>query len=223
MHGGPLKSNAISVTRPTWRAILARMLPRSVAEHLRELRTLSGAERGAHVSMTLRRLVTRRVSVPPGLTADSSVLFVCHGNIIRSALAEALYRRHAASLWSAPTRVRSAGLSAKAGRGADARAVAAGRSLGVDLESHHAQPLTAALADDADVIFVMDRLNEAKLIARFPNARGKVRRLGAWSTAGGSDVIADPYAHDGAAVVAAAEQIDRATAVLAALVNETRR
>ncbi len=223
MHRGPLKSNATVVMAPTWRAVVARVLPRGVAEHVRELRTLSGAERLAYVSMTLRRLVAGRVSLPPGSTTDSSVLFVCYGNIIRSALAEALYRRHAASFSSTPPRVRSAGLSAKPGREADPRAFEAGRSLGVDLASHRAQPLTQALVDDAHVIFVMDRLNEAQVLARFPNARGKLRRLGTLALAEGSDVIADPYTEDVAAVVAAAERIDRATAILASLLNEARR
>ena len=223
MHRGPLKSNATSVTRPTWRAIAVRVLPRGMAEHLRELRTLSGAERLAHVSVTLRRLVAGRVRLPGGSTSDSSVLFVCHGNIIRSALAEALYRRHAASFSSPPPRVRSAGLSVKPGRAADPRALAAGHSLGVDLSSHRPQPLTQALVDDAHVIFVMDRLNEAQVLARFRNARGKLRRLGTLALADGSDVIADPYVQDVTAVVAAAERIDRATAILAALLNEARR
>jgi protein-tyrosine phosphatase len=173
--------------------------------------------------MTLRRLVARRASLPRGSTTDSSVLFVCYGNIIRSALAEALYRRHAASFSSAAPRVQSAGLSAKPGRSADPRALAAGQSLGVDLTSHRAQPLTQALVDDAHVIFVMDRLNEAKVLARFPSARGKLCRLGTLALANGSDVIPDPYVQDAAAVDAAAERIDRATAMLASLLNATRR
>jgi protein-tyrosine phosphatase len=110
-------------------------------------------------------------------------------------------------------------LSAKPGREADARAVAAGRALGVDLESHRAQPLTQALIDEADIIFIMDRLNEAKLLARFPTARGKLRRLGALAKDGRSDLIEDPYAHDTTHVAAAAMRIDRATAALAALLN----
>jgi protein-tyrosine-phosphatase len=88
---------------------------------------------------------------------------------------------------------------------------------------HRAQPLTQALVDDAHVIFVMDRLNEAKVLVRFPNARGKLRRLGTLALDGGSDVIADPYVDDTAAVAIVAERIDRATAKLALLLNEARR
>jgi protein-tyrosine phosphatase len=218
MHDTPLKSNAAGAPRAVWRRIAARFLPRVVVDHVRELRTLSSAERRAHVSVTVRRLV-RHPRLPHGTSSKSAVLFVCYGNIIRSALAEGLYRRHSAELGTVHVRVRSAGLSAKPGREADARAVAAGRALGVDLESHRAQPLTQALIDEADIIFIMDRLNEAKLLARFPTARGKLRRLGALAKDGRSDLIEDPYAHDTTHVAAAAMRIDRATAALAALLN----
>lgn len=218
MHETPLKSNAVSAPRAGWRRIAARFLPRVVVDHVRELRTLSSAERRAHVSVTVRRLV-HHPRLPHGTSSESAVLFVCYGNIIRSALAERLYRRHSADLGASHVRVRSAGLSAKPGREADARAIAAGHALAVDLESHRAQPLTQALVDEADVIFIMDRLNEAKLLARFPTARGKLRRLGALAKDGHSDLIEDPYAHDTTHVAAAAMRIDRATAALAAILN----
>jgi protein-tyrosine phosphatase len=219
MHDTPLKSNAAGTPRGGWRQIAARLLPRVVIDHARELRTLSSTERRAHVASTMRRLVSRRAGLPRDVTSESAVLFVCYGNIIRSALAEALYRRHSAEAGAGPARVRSAGLSAKLGREADSRAIAAGRALGANLESHRAQPLTKALVDEADVIFIMDRLNEAKLLARFPSARAKVRRLGALAKEGNSDLIEDPYVHDATHVAAAAMRIDRATAALAAILN----
>jgi len=66
------------------------------------------------------------------------------------------------------------------------------------------------------VIYVMDRLNEAKLLARFPDAAPKLRRLGALALADDGDVIADPYVLDAEAVVAVARRIDRATRALVA-------
>jgi protein-tyrosine-phosphatase len=154
------------------------------------------------------------------LDARSTVLFVCYGNIIRSALAAELTRHHGDAMGASFERVVSAGMAAKAGREADARAVAAGRSLGVDLGGHRAQPLTRALVDEASLIFVMDRLNEAQLLARFPDARKKLRRLGALAVTDGADIIDDPYVLDAAAVAAVAARIDRATH---ALVREIAR
>jgi len=203
--------------------VAQRVLPARVQEHLRELRGLSGAERRAHVGATLRRLVGTPAAVPPSLAPSDVVVFVCHGNIIRSALAEALTRHHAAAAGVRCDQVVSAGMSARPGREADPRAVAAGRELGVDLAAHRAQPLTGALADRASVIYVMDRLNEAKLLARYPQASSKIRRLGALATTEEGDVIADPYVLDAAAVAAVAKRIDRATrAIVAELARRAR-
>jgi len=202
----PLKSEP-----PRWKRLVKRLVPARLQEHLRELRELSSAERRAHLGATLRRFASTQATVPPSLDASGSILFVCYGNIIRSALAAALTRRHAAALDITFDRVRSAGLAARAGREADARAVAAGRALGVDLTSHRAQPVDRALVDDAAVIYVMDRMNEAQLLARFPDAAPKLRRLGALAMTEDGDVIEDPYVLDAAAVAAVAERIDRAT------------
>jgi low molecular weight protein-tyrosine phosphatase len=202
----PLKSQS-----PRWKRWARQLVPSRVQAHLRELRELSGRERRVHLATTLRRLASTPAPVPSSLDEHGTILFVCYGNIIRSALAAALMRRHALDLGLGVDRVRSAGLSAKAGREADPRAVAAGHTLGVDLREHRAQPLTREMVDEAAVIFVMDRLNEAKLLARFPHAAGRLRRLGALAVSDEGDIIADPYVLDAAAVADAAQRIDRAT------------
>ena len=206
MRIDPLKSEP-----SRWKRWAKRLLPSRVQEHLRELRELSGRERRAHVATTLRRFASTPAPVPSSLDERGTILFVCYGNIIRSALAAALTRRHGLESGIPVDRVHSAGLAAKAGREADPRAVAAGRTLGVDLRDHRAQPLTREMVDEATVIFVMDRLNEARLLARCPDAAGRLRRLGALAVSGDGDIIPDPYVLDAAAVVAAAERIDRAT------------
>lgn len=215
MRKDPLKSAS-----SRWKRLAQRLLPPRVQEHLRELRELSAAERRAHLGMTLRRFTAARAPIPPEVGGSGTILFVCHGNIIRSALAGALARHHSGTLANDFPRVTSAGLAARPGREADARAVAAGRALGVDLSAHRAQALTRELVDEAAVIFVMDRLNEAQLLARFPDATRKLRRLGALAVMGDDDVIADPYVLDADAVSAVAVRIDRA---VRALVEELAR
>lgn len=210
-----MQSEALKSTSASLKALLLGTLPRSMQELLRELRSLSGRERRAHLRTAVHRLAARPDAIPASLQAGDSVLFVCYGNIIRSALAEALFRRHGTARGLDCARLRSAGLAARPGRGADPRAVDAGYALGVDLSAHRARPLSPDLVAEADVIYVMDRLNEAQVVARFPEARRKVRRLGALMQTNRSDVIADPYVLDAAAVAAVAARIDRATQVLA--------
>lgn len=212
MHNDALKPNA---TASRLKRLVGTLLPASVVEHLRELRELSGPERRAHLRNTLRRVAGRKPAVPKTLRPSDTVVFVCHGNIIRSALAAGLMQRHAAELGLPVDGVISAGVAARPGREADPRAVAAGHALGVDLRTHRAQPLTNEILDAAAVVYVMDRLNEAKLLARFPSAHTKLCRLGALAEAEGDDVIADPYVLDAAAVAAVASRIDRATRALA--------
>ena len=210
MTAEPLKANT-----PRWKKLARQLLPSRLQERIREFRELSTPARRAHVRTAVKRLLGRPAPIPPTLRSSDTILFVCHGNIIRSALAAELTRHHAKALGLTCDGVVSGGVFAKAGREADARAVAAGANLGIDLSTHRAQPLTPPLIESASVIYVMDRLNEAELLARFPKAESKLRRLGAVGTGDRDDVIADPYVLDAAAVTAVAERIDRATRLLA--------
>lgn len=202
---GAATVTAPAVRRRSW---LARVIPRTLRERLRPAaampwplrlvflaRWLSGAPRRRRVPVPVRRL-----------------LFVCHGNIIRSALAEALWRREAAAL-GLPVVVSSAGLHAKPGKPPDPRAVAAAGAVGVSLTGHAARPVSPDDVRAADLVLVMDYANDAELIARYPGAWRKVRLLGAFE--GSEAVIPDPYARDAPAVQAAADRVARAVRALA--------
>jgi protein-tyrosine phosphatase len=122
-----------------------------------------------------------------------SLLFVCSGNIIRSPLASVLLRQH---LRDAGAIINSAGLLAKTGAQADPTAVIAARELGIALDDHRSSALTAKMVEENDVIIVMDHLNEAVLLTRFPQAAPKTLLLGACCVASGRSKpkeILDPY------------------------------
>jgi protein-tyrosine-phosphatase/predicted ATP-grasp superfamily ATP-dependent carboligase len=109
-----------------------------------------------------------------------SILFVCWGNKIRSPMAEALLLKY---LSKAPCRdrivVSSAGLLSELETRADERARIVAREFGVSLDDHRPRHLTRALIEQADVIFVMDNLNEARMRVSYPSAMEKVCYLGA--------------------------------------------
>jgi protein-tyrosine-phosphatase len=108
-----------------------------------------------------------------------SVLFICHGNIIRSVFAQKQFEKQ---MLTSPICARSAGLFAKEGKAADPRAIEAARLLyDLDLSSHSASPLTSKHVGEADAIFVMDRRNEAQLLERFPGAAQRVFLLAQFS------------------------------------------
>ena len=180
------------------KSAVRRVVPKRAAGHVRRWRSLQRPARRVYA----RRLAARSLgpasrrgrAIDPGVR---SIVFVCHGNIMRSAFAEGLLRRELGA--DATVRVVSAGMRAKAGRPADPRAVAAAAELGVSLDRHRAQPMSAALARESDLIVVMDALNESELLAAFPEAGGKVVLAG--ELAGSPDrsalEIADPYTGTG--------------------------
>jgi protein-tyrosine-phosphatase/predicted ATP-grasp superfamily ATP-dependent carboligase len=116
-----------------------------------------------------------------------SVVFICHGNIMRSPMAEAMFRAAAPHI-----RVESAGTFAVPGRNADARAARVATEFGFSLERHHAQPLSQEMIDAADLLVVMDYVNYIVLTDRFPEAARKTILLGSLER-GAALEIGDPY------------------------------
>ena len=110
-----------------------------------------------------------------------SFLFVCFGNLMRSPMAEALFRQAISDadlrgIWCA-----SAGLHAIAGNEAHPWALMASQEIGLPLGNHRAQPVTADLVTQADAIFAMDFQNKAELLARFPEFESKILMLSAYA------------------------------------------
>jgi protein-tyrosine-phosphatase/predicted ATP-grasp superfamily ATP-dependent carboligase len=156
-----------------------------------------------------------KLRFPPrfdGRKAVGSVLFVCHGNIIRSAMAAEYFRTLVNGI-----EVLSAGLHAKPGKPADPRAVQLAPDFGVSLEHHRASLLDDTMIDQADAIFVMDHINEAKLLAAFPRAAAKLHLLG------GSTEIPDPYTGSIEDVRKCYEQLTGCVHKLADQLSSTRR
>src|SRR5579885_335754 len=201
-----------AIVRAMIQTAARRALPSRLLQKLRVYRSLEGDLARVYARCQIRRAL---FPVPTTLPGDvRSVLFVCHGNIIRSPMAEALLRRSCAVL------ARSAGLQASNGRAADPRAIRIAPEFGVSLDRHAAAPLTEDLVREADVIFVMDGLNEARLLERFPAVRGKVRLLGAFAPqAMGDCEIPDPYEGREQDVRDCYRILERCVAAVAAQIN----
>ena len=127
-------------------------------------------------------------------TNTHSVLFVCFGNIMRSPMAEVLFRKAAREARLTDVESCSSGLHAIPGNKAHPWALTASAEMGVPLTDHRARLLTPELVDRADVIFVMDFQNKAEFLASYPPAKDKVLLLSEFSegpTRGRE--IPDPY------------------------------
>jgi len=127
-----------------------------------------------------------------------SFVFVCHGNIMRSAMAEFLIRQALQEMGlEQQVHVSSAGMHACAGREAHIWAQQSSADLGVSLAEHRAKPLTKEMMDDADCILAMDFQNKAELLALYPESREKIYMLSAYSEGPWQyREIPDPYLGD---------------------------
>ena len=115
----------------------------------------------------------------------NNILCVCTGNICRSPLAEGLIRQ---ALPQAS--VSSAGIGAVEGGSMPPHAQAIADREELPLDNHRGRQITSVIANNADVILVMEKAQRDWVCERFPQTRGKVFLLSHWST--GKDT-ADPF------------------------------
>ena len=163
-------------------------------------RTRLGPEAGRiYSSLSVRDVLGIRGAnqqlVPP---SARSFLFVCYGNIMRSAMAEFLMRRALIQAGvEEPVRIVSAGMHASAGREAHPWAQEAAAELGISLAEHRAKPVTQELIEQADCVFAMDFQNKAELLTLYPDAKEKIYMLSAYAE-GPTQYreISDPYLGD---------------------------
>jgi protein-tyrosine phosphatase len=132
--------------------------------------------------------------------ADSrSFLFVCFGNIMRSAMAEALMRAAIRDdgIGEDQIQVASVGLHATAGREAHPWALKAAAEFGISLVEHRATVLTSEAVAQADCILAMDLQNKAELLALYPDAKDKICMMSAYADGPWKNrEIPDPYLTD---------------------------
>jgi protein-tyrosine-phosphatase len=174
-------------------AALRGLLPASVRRWRFLLATLAPAESRALLAEWWRIRNGRRTDWRVPLRGSRRVTFVCHGNIIRSPFAESAFR----VLARVPgLEVRSAGVAATPGGPPDPRAVVSAGERGAPIAGHRAAPLDPLLVEESDTIFVMDRLNLARVLARHPRTAGRVFLLAGCEEGGrvGFAEIHDPVA-----------------------------
>ena len=157
-----------------------------------------GLSQISRITGTLRHhYLIRKLSSPAerqriqhALTSAHRILFVCYGNINRSALAEALATHETAEQ---NIEFRSAGFHPVEGRPADSTMQQIAASRGIDLSSSSSTILDADLAGWADVIFVMETGHLERIEQLSSTLRGKTFLLGSLTPADGDPEIDDPF------------------------------
>ncbi|MGR2738764.1 low molecular weight protein-tyrosine-phosphatase [Billgrantia sp. Q4P2] len=117
-----------------------------------------------------------------------SILVVCRGNVCRSPVAAAMLQQRLPHC-----RVSSAGLTALVGQGVEPSARALAEAAGLDVSGHLARQLVLQHLASADLVLVMSDEQRRLVAERWPQAIGKVMRLGHWLAQGDGCDIPDPY------------------------------
>jgi RpiB/LacA/LacB family sugar-phosphate isomerase len=100
-----------------------------------------------------------------------TVLFICTGNVCRSPMAEALFRR--AAQGRGEFRALSAGIGAMDNQPPTPHSVAAMRELGIDISTQRSRMLTGDLVRQADFIFGMTHGHVDTIALMYPQAAEK--------------------------------------------------
>jgi protein-tyrosine phosphatase len=188
-----------SIILRTAKALYNGLIPFRLQTQIKTIRNLDKFERMLYAVMTFRGFSKKpQIRRTKNTQKPYRILFLCHGNIIRSPMAEAIFNKDASTKGLENLRAESAGIYAKQGHGADPRAVTAAQELGLCLKDHRARPINQEMVEKADAIFVMDYLNEAGLLGKFPKAWKKLYMLGSFTTGEKREKIEieDPYNGD---------------------------
>jgi protein-tyrosine-phosphatase len=168
---------------------VAGRLPLLRSALLRSFLRLSTSEKVVALGHWMRGREAR-VSRPP-----KQVLFVCHGNVARSAFAAGLLRLKLAES-GCMVDVRSAGTDVRAAR-ADPRAIEIAAEFGVDLSDHHPAAIDSDSIRTAEMVLGLDLANCARVARGFPDQSGRVVLLGeAARVKRGARQVPDPHAGD---------------------------
>ena len=131
----------------------------------------------------------------PADRKPTAILFVCLGNICRSAMAEGIFRTLATARGCEDGLIiDSAGTGNwHVGKPPDSRAVSKAHEHGIDISGQRGRQVAAADFDRFDLVLAMDRANLETLRARAPAVHHAHLQL-FMSFASGRDVeVPDPY------------------------------
>ena len=176
------EANTKSAPKPLLKRVLRPLLPQSILRDRDTYLRLGPKTGRTYLRLrVLDRLGLRGSNKRKAPSNARSFVFVCFGNIMRSPMAELMFRRTLAEHGEYDMEICSAGIHAIPGSEAHPRSQVAARELGLPLDYHRSKLLTPEMVAKADAIFAMDFQNKAELLNLYPESRNKIFMLSAYA------------------------------------------
>jgi tRNA threonylcarbamoyl adenosine modification protein (Sua5/YciO/YrdC/YwlC family) len=124
---------------------------------------------------------------------EKVILFVCTGNSCRSVMAAALLEKILKEKNRSDVKVLSAGIILLSGMGATEATKEVLKREGIDVSSHRSHKITRDLIKQSDIILVMERLHEERILALTPEVKNRLFLLKEFAKISDNNLdIADP-------------------------------
>lgn len=124
------------------------------------------------------------------------IMFVCTGNICRSAMAEAICRKMAEKK-NKEVEIYSCGITAYTGDWSTENAIEVMEEIGIDLKKHRATNIKESKIEEMDLILCATTNHKKSVIHQYPSLKEKTYTIKEYAQEGVKELdIADPWGYN---------------------------